>query len=29
LASALEAKGFQPIDLDELDLWAFEIESGL
>ena len=29
LASALEAKGFQPMDLDELDLWAFEIESGL
>ena len=29
LASALEAKGFQPVDLDELDLWAFEIETGL
>ena len=28
LASALEAKGFQPVDLDELDLWAFEIETG-
>jgi uncharacterized damage-inducible protein DinB len=27
IASALEAKGFTPIDLDELDLWAFEIES--
>jgi len=29
LASALEAKGFQPVDLDELDLWAYEIETGL
>ena len=29
LASALEAKGFKPVDLDELDLWAFEIETGL
>jgi uncharacterized damage-inducible protein DinB len=28
LASALEAKGFKPVDLDELDLWAFEIETG-
>ena len=27
LASALEAKGFVPMDLDELDLWAFEIET--
>jgi hypothetical protein len=27
LASALEAKGFKPVDLDELDLWAFEIET--
>ena len=27
IASALEAKGFTPIDLDELDLWAFEIEK--
>jgi len=27
LASALEAKGFKPMDLDELDLWAFEIET--
>lgn len=27
IASALEAKGFKPIDLDELDLWAFEIET--
>ena len=27
IASALEAKGFTPIDLDELDLWAFEIET--
>lgn len=26
IASALEAKGFKPVDLDELDLWAFEIE---
>jgi uncharacterized damage-inducible protein DinB len=28
IASALEAKGFTPVDLDELDLWAFEIETG-
>lgn len=28
IASALEVKGFQPVDLDELDLWAFEIEKG-
>lgn len=27
LASALEAKGFAPIDLDAIDLWAFEIET--
>lgn len=27
LASALEAKGFKPVDLDELDLWAFEVET--
>jgi uncharacterized damage-inducible protein DinB len=27
IASALEAKGFTPVDLDELDLWAFEIEA--
>ena len=25
IASALEAKGFTPVDLDELDLWAYEI----
>lgn len=25
IASALEAKGFKPVDLDELDLWSFEI----
>lgn len=28
LASALEAKGFKPVDLDELDLWSYEIETG-
>ncbi len=28
IASALEAKGFKPVDLDELDLWSFEIETG-
>ena len=28
LASALEAKGFTPIDLDELDLWSFESAQG-
>lgn len=28
LASALEAKGFKPVDLDELDLWSFEINNG-
>ena len=27
IASALEAKGFTPVDLDDLDLWAFEIEK--
>jgi len=27
IASALEAKGFTPVDLDELDLWSFEIET--
>jgi len=27
IASALEAKGFTPVDLDELDLWEFEIEK--
>ena len=27
LASALEGKGFTPIDLDELDLWAFEVAT--
>jgi uncharacterized damage-inducible protein DinB len=27
IASALEAKGFTPVDLDELDLWAFEIDT--
>ena len=28
IASALEAKGFPPVDLDELDLWGFEINEG-
>ncbi|MEI7540925.1 MAG: DinB family protein [Actinomycetes bacterium] len=28
IASALEAKGFKAMDLDELDLWAHEIETG-
>ena len=28
IASALEAKGFAPVDLDELDLWSYEIEKG-
>lgn len=27
IASALEAKGFKPVDLDELDLWSYEIAS--
>ncbi len=27
LASALEAKGFTPVNLDDLDLWSFEIET--
>ena len=27
IASALEAKGFAPVDLDELDLWSYEIAS--
>lgn len=28
IASALEAKGFTPVNLDDLDLWSFEIETG-
>ena len=28
IASALEAKGFVPVDLDELDLWSFESANG-
>lgn len=28
IASALEAKGFAPVDLDELDLWSFESANG-
>ena len=28
IASALEARGFKPVDLDELDLWRFEINNG-
>lgn len=27
IAAALELKGFAPIDLDAIDLWAFEIET--
>ena len=27
LASALEAKGFTPVNLDDLDLWSYEIET--
>ncbi len=27
IASALEEKGFAPVDLDERDLWAYEIAS--
>jgi uncharacterized damage-inducible protein DinB len=29
LASALEAKEFKPLDLDALDLWSYEIETGV
>jgi len=29
IASALEAKGFKPLDLDALDLWSYEIETGV
>jgi uncharacterized damage-inducible protein DinB len=29
IASALEAKGFKPVDLDELDLWSYEIETNV
>jgi uncharacterized damage-inducible protein DinB len=25
IASALEAKGFTPVNLDDLDLWSYEI----
>lgn len=28
ISSALEAKGFTPVNLDDLDLWSFEIETG-
>jgi uncharacterized damage-inducible protein DinB len=28
LASALEAKGFKPVNLDDLDLWSYEIANG-
>jgi uncharacterized damage-inducible protein DinB len=28
IASALEAKGFTPPNLDDLDLWSYEIETG-
>ncbi len=28
IASALEAKGFKPVDLDELDLWSYESAKG-
>jgi len=28
LASALEAKGFKPVNLDDLDLWSYEITNG-
>ena len=29
IASALEAKGFNPVDLDDLDLWSYEIETNV
>jgi uncharacterized damage-inducible protein DinB len=28
IAAALEAKGFTPVNLDDLDLWSFERETG-
>jgi len=28
IASALEAKGFTPVNLDDLDLWSYEISVG-
>jgi uncharacterized damage-inducible protein DinB len=28
IASALEAKGFKPVNLDEMDLWSYEISNG-
>ena len=28
IASALEAKGFEPVNLDDLDLWSYEINIG-
>jgi uncharacterized damage-inducible protein DinB len=28
IASALEAKGFTPVDLDDLDLWSYESTHG-
>ena len=27
IASALEAKGFTPVNLDDLDLWSYEKDS--
>jgi len=28
IASALEAKGFTPVNLDDLDLWSYEKSQG-
>jgi uncharacterized damage-inducible protein DinB len=28
IASALEAKGFTPVNLDDLDLWSYEESQG-
>jgi len=28
IAGALEAKGFKPVNLDDLDLWSYEIKNG-
>jgi uncharacterized damage-inducible protein DinB len=28
IASALEAKGFKPVNLDDIDLWSYEISNG-
>jgi uncharacterized damage-inducible protein DinB len=28
IAAAIEARGFSPLNLDDLDLWSYETEQG-